>query len=72
MLLVQVQAWARQHQQRLASALTELLATQDLLENLLTWLQWAESNLDDKDREQLPQELEEIKSLIEEHQVTII
>lgn len=72
MLLVQVQAWARQHQQRLASALTELLATQDLLENLLTWLQWAESNLDDKDKEQLPQELEEIKSLIEEHQVTII
>ncbi|XP_077960933.1 dystonin isoform X8 [Gasterosteus aculeatus] len=66
--LEEVQAWARQHQQRLASALTELLATQDLLENLLTWLQWAESNLDDKDKEQLPQELEEIKSLIEEHQ----
>ncbi|KAL6101743.1 dst [Pungitius sinensis] len=66
--LEEVQAWARQHQQRLATALTELLATQDLLENLLTWLQWAESNLDNKDKEQLPQELEEIKSLIEEHQ----
>ncbi|KAM8858982.1 dystonin isoform 4-T4 [Spinachia spinachia] len=66
--LEEVQAWARQHQQRLATALTELLATQDLLENLLTWLQWAESNMDNKDKEQLPQELEEIKSLIEEHQ----
>ncbi|XP_061914261.1 dystonin isoform X3 [Entelurus aequoreus] len=64
----EVQAWARQHQQRLAAALSELLATQDLLENLLTWLQWAESNLSDKDKETLPQEIQEIKSLIAEHQ----
>ncbi|XP_029305110.1 LOW QUALITY PROTEIN: dystonin [Cottoperca gobio] len=66
--LEEVQAWARQHQQRLATALTELLATQELLENLLTWLQWAETNLNDKDKEQLPQELDEVKSLIAEHQ----
>ncbi|KAG7230180.1 hypothetical protein INR49_009900 [Caranx melampygus] len=66
--LCQVQAWARQHQQRLATALTELLATQELLENLLTWLQWAETNLNDKDKETLPQEIEEVKSLIAEHQ----
>uniref|UniRef100_A0A668V7L1 Dystonin n=1 Tax=Oreochromis aureus TaxID=47969 RepID=A0A668V7L1_OREAU len=64
----EVQAWARQHQQRLATALTELLATQELLENLLTWLQWAETNLNDKDKEQLPQEIEEVKNLIAEHQ----
>ncbi|XP_068613208.1 dystonin-like [Brachionichthys hirsutus] len=64
----EVQAWARQHQQRLATALSELLATQELLENLLTWLQWAESNLDDKDKESLPQEVEEVKGLIAEHQ----
>ncbi|XP_026209863.1 dystonin isoform X2 [Anabas testudineus] len=64
----EVQAWARQHQQRLATALTELLATQELLENLLTWLQWAEANLNDKDKESLPQEIEEVKSLIAEHQ----
>uniref|UniRef100_A0A8D3DJ03 Dystonin n=1 Tax=Scophthalmus maximus TaxID=52904 RepID=A0A8D3DJ03_SCOMX len=64
----EVQAWARQHQQRLATALTEMLATQDLLENLLTWLQWAETNLNDKDNEPLPQELEEVKGLIAEHQ----
>ncbi|KAM6916493.1 dystonin [Xenentodon cancila] len=64
----EVQAWARQHQQRLAAALSELLATQELLENLLTWLQWAETNLDDKDKESLPQEIEEIKNLIAGHQ----
>lgn len=64
-----MQAWARQHQQRLATALTELLAIQELLENLLTWLQWAETNLNDKDKEALPQEIEEVKSLIAEHQV---
>ncbi|XP_026044886.1 dystonin isoform X23 [Astatotilapia calliptera] len=64
----EVQAWARQHQQRLATALTELLATQELLENLLTWLQWAETNLNDKDKEPLPQEIEEVKNLIAEHQ----
>ncbi|XP_051272617.1 dystonin isoform X17 [Dicentrarchus labrax] len=64
----EVQAWARQHQQRLATALTELLTTQELLENLLTWLQWAETNLNDKDKEPLPQEIEEVKSLIAEHQ----
>uniref|UniRef100_A0A673BF91 Dystonin n=1 Tax=Sphaeramia orbicularis TaxID=375764 RepID=A0A673BF91_9TELE len=64
----EVQAWARQHQQRLAAALSELLATQELLENLLTWLQWAETNLNDKDKEPLPQEIEEVKSLIAEHQ----
>ncbi|TMS04779.1 hypothetical protein E3U43_009936 [Larimichthys crocea] len=64
----EVQAWARQHQQRLGTALTELLATQELLENLLTWLQWAETNLNDKDKEVLPQEIEEVKSLIAEHQ----
>ena len=69
MWLFQVQAWARQHQQRLATALTEMQTTQELLENLLTWLQWAESNLNDKDKELLPQELEEVKGLIAEHQV---
>ncbi|XP_053730813.1 dystonin isoform X3 [Synchiropus splendidus] len=64
----EVQAWARQHQQRLDSALSELLSNQELLENLLTWLQWAESNLSEKDREPLSQEIAEIKNLIAEHQ----
>uniref|UniRef100_A0A8C1VHR4 Dystonin n=1 Tax=Cyprinus carpio TaxID=7962 RepID=A0A8C1VHR4_CYPCA len=64
----EVTAWVRQHQQRLSSALAELLATQELLENLLNWLQWAETTLGEKDKEPLPQELEEVKSLIAEHQ----
>lgn len=65
----QVQAWARQHLQRLGGALNELLATLDLLESLLGWLQWAETTLNQKDKDTLPQEIEEVKALIAEHQV---
>uniref|UniRef100_A0A8C8EQP1 Dystonin n=1 Tax=Oncorhynchus tshawytscha TaxID=74940 RepID=A0A8C8EQP1_ONCTS len=64
----EVQAWARQHQQRLAMALSDLLATQELLEGLLGWLQWAEATLNEKDKEVLPQEIDEVKALIAEHQ----
>uniref|UniRef100_A0A8B9K9R0 Dystonin n=1 Tax=Astyanax mexicanus TaxID=7994 RepID=A0A8B9K9R0_ASTMX len=64
----EVTAWARQHDQRLSTALTELLATQELLESLLSWLQWAETTLTEKDKEPLPQEIEEVKALISEHQ----
>ncbi|XP_030626347.1 dystonin [Chanos chanos] len=64
----EVQAWARQYQQRLSGALSELLATQELLENLLSWLQWAETTLSEKDKEPMPQEIEEVKALIAEHQ----
>lgn len=65
----QVLAWAKQHQQRLASALAGLIAKQELLEALLAWLQWAETALSDKDKEVIPQEIEEVKALIAEHQV---
>ncbi|XP_036271367.1 dystonin isoform X27 [Pipistrellus kuhlii] len=64
----EVLAWAKQHQQRLASALAGLIAKQELLEALLTWLQWAETTLSDKDKEPIPQEIEEVKALIAEHQ----
>ncbi|XP_011924553.1 PREDICTED: dystonin isoform X35 [Cercocebus atys] len=64
----EVLAWAKQHQQRLASALAGLLAKQELLEALLAWLQWAETTLTDKDKEVIPQEIEEVKALIAEHQ----
>lgn len=62
-------AWAKQHQQRLAGALAGLIAKQELLENLLAWLQWAETTLTEKDKEVIPQEIEEVKTLIAEHQV---
>ncbi|XP_066215240.1 dystonin isoform X15 [Saccopteryx leptura] len=64
----EVLAWAKQHHQRLASALAGLIAKQELLEALLTWLQWAETTLSDKDKEAIPQEIEEVKALIAEHQ----
>ncbi|KAJ8248180.1 hypothetical protein GJAV_G00239220 [Gymnothorax javanicus] len=64
----EVQAWARQHLQRLGGALNELLATLELLETLLGWLQWAETTLNQKDKDPLPQEIEEVKALIAEHQ----
>ncbi|XP_028976222.2 dystonin isoform X23 [Esox lucius] len=64
----EVQAWSRQHQQRLAVALCDLLATQELLEGLLGWLQWAETTLNEKDQEVLPQDIDEVKALIAEHQ----
>nr|XP_045012117.1 dystonin isoform X7 [Jaculus jaculus] len=64
----EVLAWAKQHQQRLAAALSGLIAKQELLEALLAWLQWAETTLSDKDKEVIPQEIEEVKALIAEHQ----
>ncbi|NWQ74098.1 DYST protein, partial [Columbina picui] len=64
----EVLAWAKQHQQRLAGALAGLIANQELLEALLSWLQWAETTLTEKDKEIIPQEIEEVKALIAEHQ----
>ncbi|XP_054239839.1 dystonin isoform X4 [Indicator indicator] len=64
----EVLAWAKQHQQRLAGALAGLIANQELLEALLSWLQWAETTLTEKDKEVIPQEIEEVKKLIAEHQ----
>ncbi|XP_010291340.1 PREDICTED: dystonin-like, partial [Phaethon lepturus] len=64
----EVLAWAKQHQQRLAGALAGLIANQELLEALLAWLQWAETTLTEKDKEVIPQEIEEVKALIAEHQ----
>ncbi|XP_026550970.1 dystonin isoform X4 [Pseudonaja textilis] len=64
----EVAAWAKQHQQRLAGALAALIANQELLEALLSWLQWAETTLTEKDKEVIPQEIDDVKALIAEHQ----
>ncbi|XP_062981103.1 dystonin isoform X2 [Elgaria multicarinata webbii] len=64
----EVLAWAKQHQQRLAGALAALIANQELLEALLSWLQWAETTLSEKDKEVIPQEIDDVKALIAEHQ----
>ncbi|XP_059365704.1 microtubule-actin cross-linking factor 1 isoform X12 [Carassius carassius] len=65
----EVLTWAKQHEQRLETALTELLNNATLLEELLSWLQWAETTLVQRDTEPLPQDITQLKTLITEHQV---
>ncbi|XP_053310588.1 microtubule-actin cross-linking factor 1 [Spea bombifrons] len=64
----EVLTWGNQHQQRLQTALSELLANSDLLDELLSWIQWAETTLIQRDQEPMPQNLEQVKALISEHQ----
>ncbi|KAG8451599.1 hypothetical protein GDO86_003700 [Hymenochirus boettgeri] len=65
----EVLTWGNQHQQRLQAALSELLANCNLLDDLLTWIQWAEAALIQRDQEPMPQIIEQVKALINEHQV---
>ncbi|KAM9384120.1 microtubule-actin cross-linking factor 1, isoforms 1/2/3/4 [Pholidichthys leucotaenia] len=65
----EVLTWAKQHEQRLEAALNEVLNNANLLEELLSWLQWAETTLVQRDTEPLPQDIPQLKSLITEHQV---
>ncbi|KAM6314025.1 microtubule-actin cross-linking factor 1-like isoform 4-T5 [Podargus strigoides] len=64
----EVLTWAKQHQQRLESALSELVANAELLEELLAWIQWAETTLIQRDQEPMPQNIDQVKALIAEHQ----
>ncbi|XP_048849639.1 LOW QUALITY PROTEIN: microtubule-actin cross-linking factor 1 [Brienomyrus brachyistius] len=65
----EVLTWAKQHEQRLAAALTELVNNATLLEDLLSWLQWAETTILQRDTEALPQDITQLKTLITEHQL---
>ncbi|KAM4885037.1 microtubule-actin cross-linking factor 1 isoform 6-T6 [Sylvia borin] len=64
----EVLTWAKQHQQRLESALSELVANAELLEELLAWIQWAETTLIQRDQDAMPQNIDQVKALISEHQ----
>ncbi|XP_059724544.1 microtubule-actin cross-linking factor 1 isoform X5 [Haemorhous mexicanus] len=64
----EVLTWAKQHQQRLESALSELVANAELLEELLAWIQWAETTLIQRDQDPIPQNIDQVKALISEHQ----
>ncbi|XP_077193444.1 microtubule-actin cross-linking factor 1 isoform X5 [Paroedura picta] len=64
----EVLTWAKQHQQRLEAALSELVANAELLEELLAWIQWAETTLIQRDQDPTPQNIEQVKALITEHQ----
>lgn len=68
-MALQVLTWAKQHEQRLETALTEVLNNANLLEELLSWLQFAETTLVQKDTEPLPQDIPQVQTLITEHQV---
>uniref|UniRef100_A0A8C8SX39 Microtubule actin crosslinking factor 1 n=1 Tax=Pelusios castaneus TaxID=367368 RepID=A0A8C8SX39_9SAUR len=68
----EVLTWAKQHQQRLESALSELVANAELLEELLAWIQWAETTLIQRDQEPMPQNIDQVKALITEHQVSFM
>ncbi|XP_072273954.1 microtubule-actin cross-linking factor 1 isoform X13 [Pyxicephalus adspersus] len=65
----EVLTWGNQHQQRLQAALSELLANSDLLDELLAWIQWAETTLIQRDQDPMPQNIDQVKALISEHQV---
>ncbi|KAM7138681.1 microtubule-actin cross-linking factor 1 isoform 7-T7 [Macrochelys suwanniensis] len=64
----EVLTWAKQHQQRLETALSELVANAELLEELLAWIQWAETTMIQRDQEPMPQNIDQVKALISEHQ----
>uniref|UniRef100_A0A8C5JE09 Microtubule actin crosslinking factor 1 n=1 Tax=Junco hyemalis TaxID=40217 RepID=A0A8C5JE09_JUNHY len=64
----EVLTWAKQHQQRLEAALSELVANAELLEELLAWIQWAETTLIQRDQDPIPQNIDQVKALISEHQ----
>ncbi|XP_051928415.1 microtubule-actin cross-linking factor 1 isoform X6 [Hippocampus zosterae] len=65
----EVLTWAKQHEHRLEAALTEVLNNANLLEELLSWLQWAETTLAQRDVEPLPQDIPQVQGLITEHQM---
>lgn len=52
------------------SALSELVANAELLEELLAWIQWAETTLIQRDQDPMPQNIDQVKALISEHQVS--
>lgn len=65
----EVLTWAKQHEQRLETALSEVLNNANLLEELLSWLQWSETTLIQRDTEPLPQDIPQLITLITEHQM---
>lgn len=46
------------------------MANAELLEELLAWIQWAETTLIQRDQDPMPQNIDQVKALISEHQVS--
>ena len=68
-MFLQVLMWAKQHKEALETSLAEMLNNSILLEELLSWLLWAESTLVQRESVCLPHDTLQIKTLIIEHQV---
>ncbi|KAG9330954.1 hypothetical protein JZ751_021435, partial [Albula glossodonta] len=64
----EVLMWAKQHKQALESSLAEILNNSILLEELLSWLLWAETTLVQREAVPFPHDTLQIKTLIIEHQ----
>ncbi|XP_036397778.1 microtubule-actin cross-linking factor 1-like [Megalops cyprinoides] len=65
----EVLTWAKQHKQLLEGSLAELLNNSILLEELLSWLLWAENTLVQRESVPFPHDNLQLKTLIIEHQV---
>ncbi len=62
-----VAAWARQRNQKLTGALTELKDSQALLEELMKWLNGAESTLMQQGSQPIPENIPIIEQLLHDH-----
>nr|XP_006813086.1 PREDICTED: dystonin isoform X1 [Saccoglossus kowalevskii] len=63
----EVQNWSDQREQRLLDALQQLKTNAELLEALMAWLEGAEATLKTLEEEPIPEELEVVEKLLEEH-----
>ena len=69
MLHLQVMNWYQERQDRLEDALTNLRENAELLEKLLKWLEQSENTLQTRDSRPVPDDIDNINKLLEEHQV---
>ena len=61
--------WYQERQDRLEDALTNLRENAELLEKLLKWLEQSENTLQTRDSRPVPDDIDNINKLLEEHQV---
>jgi len=60
----------RQRSQRLTNGLADLRRSNQLLEELLAWLNGAEVTLTEVERQPIPEDMAIIQQLLKEHQVS--
>ena len=59
---------SRQRQRRLTEAISDVRRNNTLLDELLAWLNSAEVKLTDQDREPIPNDIQIIQDLMDQHQ----